>query len=96
MEYIAFMHNNSDAPAAAKEWDAFFSAARKSGMFRGGSEIGHRTTLGKKPAPDLTESINGYMVFEAESLQSLHILLRSHPVFANGGTIEICELPKSR
>ena len=38
MEYIAFMHDNTDSSATASAWDAFFAMARDSGLFRGGSE----------------------------------------------------------
>ena len=72
-----------------------FELARESGLFRGGSAIGNRTTIGDKEVPDVTAQIIGYMRFDADSIDELNALIKQHPVVAHGGTIEICELPKS-
>lgn len=93
MEYITFMHGNTDGPPTNEEWEAFFDLARQSGLFRGGSAIGKRTTLGKGFVPDITDHIEGYMRFDSDRLEDLTELLRQHPVVVHGGTIELCELP---
>jgi hypothetical protein len=48
-----------------------------------------------KDVPDVTDHIGGYMRFDAESLNELAELLRQHPTALHGGTLEICELPKT-
>ena len=95
MEYITFMHGNVDGPPTNDEWERFFELARRSGLFRGGSAIGARTTVGEKDVPSVVDHIEGYMRFDADSLDELRALLLQHPVVRNGGTIEICELPKT-
>lgn len=94
MQYITFMHNNVDSQPTDKNWHQFFETANRSGLFRGGSAIGARSTIGKDNVPDITDHINGYMRFDAESLDDLNELLEQHPIVIHGGTIEICELPK--
>jgi hypothetical protein len=95
MEYILFIHDNTDTPTKEEDWEKFITLARKSGLFQGGSEIGKRISLGKKEVADTTESVSGYMRFEAEDLEKLKVLLNEHPVLKCGGTLELCELPKS-
>ena len=95
MEYITFMHNNVDTQPTKEEWDRFFETARESGVFRGGSAIGKRSTVGNKEVPDVTGHINGYMLFESATLDELTKILEHHPIVLHGGTVEICELPKT-
>lgn len=95
MEYILFIHNNTDIQTKAEDWDRFFALARGSGLFQGGSEIGKRIQLGGKKIADTTESIAGYMRFEAEDINALKNLLNEHPVLKSGGTLELCELPET-
>lgn len=95
MEYITFMHKNATSAPTDEEWEQFFILARGSGLFLGGSAIGARSTLGDNAVPDLTANIDGYMRFESDSYEALSQLLASHPVLRHGGTIEICELPRT-
>ena len=48
MEYIVFIHNNTDSETDSEQWDKFFFTARKSGHFKGGSAIGKGYAVGKK------------------------------------------------
>ena len=95
MEYITFMHGKKASGATAEEWDRFFDLAKKSGLFRGGSAIGQRFTIGEKEVPDITDNVGGYMRFDAESLDELTDLLKQHPTVVHGGTVEVCEMPKT-
>ena len=95
MEYILFVHNNTDTSASPKEWNRFIELASSSGLFRGGSELGNRIQLGLKPVSDTTEKIVGYMLFESSNIDTLRELLNEHPVLKHGGSLELCELPKS-
>ena len=95
MEYITFMHNNVDTEPTEVEWDQFFDLAKKSGLFHGGSALGKRSTIGKKEVPDSTNKLGGYMRFDADTLDELTALLEHHPIVTHGGTVEICELPKT-
>ncbi len=95
MEYITFMHGNKDSDSSKEEWDEFFNLASKSGYFRGGSAIGKRSIVGEKAVPDITSHIGGFMRFEVENLNDLVELLGKHPTVLHGGTVEICEMPKT-
>lgn len=95
MQYIALIHRNTESMPTADEWGRFFDAAKATGMFKGGSEIGCRYLVGKKAVPDITESVGGYMRFDSDDLERLKALLKDHPVARHGGTIELCEMPKS-
>ena len=92
MQYILFIHNN--AQAGADEWESFFQKARTSGMFSGGSEIDNRLILGARREPMVSESIGGVMHFETTDKNALLQLLEEHPLLVNGGTLELCEMPK--
>ena len=95
MEYIIFMHRNTESEASPEEWNNFLSEARTSGIFRGGSAIGSRFYVGAEGAPDTTSVINGYMRFDTADITLLLDLLKRHPTVVHGGTVEICELPES-
>lgn len=98
MEYITFMHGNKDPGATSgteEEWDQFIDLAKGSGLFRGGSAIGKRTTIGNNEVSDITGNIGGYMRFDAETPDELTELLKQHPTVVHGGTVEIFEMPKS-
>lgn len=95
MEYILFVHKNSNRPATQNQWNDFFAAANESGMFNGGSEISPGVKLG---APDIvcaSDSVVGYMRFETDDVSKLYQLLELHPVKIQGGTLELCETPKT-
>jgi len=98
MEYIIFIHKNENSGLPGgieEEWDHFFAVARESAFFQGGSAIAQRTTIGSGDVADITERIGGFMRFDADSLEALTDLLKRHPTVVHGGTIEICEMPKT-
>jgi len=95
LEYILFIHKNTDNQMTDEAWKAFFIAAKESGLFRGGSEIANRIQIGAKSVPDITKSIVGFMLFESSDLNAIRSLLEMHPVLLCGGTLELCELPKT-
>jgi hypothetical protein len=78
------------------EWDAFFESASASGIFSGGSEMGKREILGNGDPVGQSDHIVGYMRFDSENKQEVLELLKIHPVILSGGTVELCELPKSQ
>ncbi len=95
MEYILFIHNNVTSQTHDQEWEDFFVEAQASGIFLGGSEIGKRIQLGQNDVPDITQTIGGFMRFDAPSIDHITALLEKHPVLIHGGTLELCEMPKS-
>lgn len=95
MEYILFIHKNVDQPTTEDQWNAFFSAANESGIFSGGSEIRKSIQIGFKKVPLTTKSVVGCMRFETDDISQVHKLLELHPVFIQGGTLELCEMPKT-
>ena len=61
----------------------------------GGSEIDNRTQIGDKSVRPITDSIGGYMRFESNDINKIHELLKLHPTSIQGGTLELCEMPKT-
>jgi len=55
----------------------------------------NRKQLGKKNVQDVTSSIGGFMQFNTENTALLNTVLEKHPVTRHGGTLELCELPKT-
>jgi len=94
MEYIIFIHNNTDKKTAEEQWHSFFSLATDSGMFQGGSEIYNSEAMGSKIIPNIMDTISGFMRFETSDKNKLLSLLDKHPVIIAGGSLEICEMPK--
>lgn len=95
MEYIVFIHNNSDHTPTQEQWEAFFETAKASGLFRGGSEISQGCIIGKKPVKHVSDHVGGFMRFETSNKDELLKLLEKHPVVTQGGTLELCKMPKS-
>jgi hypothetical protein len=94
MQYIVLVFNNVKSSPTNDEWGDFINKAITSGMFRGGSAIGAKTPLGNKDYKTGTE-VGGFMRFDCDSLEYLKDFLNDHPVVVHGGTIEICEMPKT-
>ena len=94
-QYIVLIQGNATSKATAEEWNQFIADARESGIFEGGSAIGKRTVLGDSHSAKSSEHIVGYMRFDSEDKQKLLDLLTKHPVVKHGGSVELCELPKS-
>lgn len=94
-QYILLVQNKLKSPSTPDEWDVFFAAAKESGLFRGGSEIGSRTVLGNTASARPTDHIVAYMRFDSDDKQQILDLLEKHPVIIHGGSAELCELPQS-
>jgi len=95
MEYLVLIHNNSKTPANQAEWTEFVTRAKDTGMFRGGSELGTRELIGRVDAVQSSTHIGGFMRFDSNDKARLLELLEFLPVVSHGGTIELCEMPKS-
>ncbi len=94
-QYILLIQNNAKSIPSAKEWEDFFETAHESGLFEGGSEIGSRSIVGDAQSSESTDHIVGYMRFDSGDRQKICNLVEKHPVVIHGGTVELCELPKS-
>jgi hypothetical protein len=95
VQYILLIQGNANSETTAEEWERFFAAANASGFFEGGSAIGERIVVGDAKSAKSTEHVTGYMRFDADDRQQLLDLLALHPVVLHGGTVELCELPKT-
>ena len=94
-DYTPLIHKDTDTSPTSDEWNGFIKTAVESGMFKGGSAISARQKLGRKDVVDTTETIGGFMRFDAEDFDDLMALLNDHPVVKHGGTVELCEMPKT-
>jgi hypothetical protein len=91
-QYLLLIHRNAETEAKPEEWTAFFDAARQSGIFRGGSELGEGDFVGAQDVEKLSKRLAGYMRFDADDKQRVLELLDQHPVVIHGGTVELCAL----
>jgi hypothetical protein len=95
-DYLLLMHNDPARAADDSDWATYIERLVRTGMFRGGSAIGGGICKRKSgAAPPMTEHIGGYIRLEAASLAEAETLIAGNPVYENGGTVEIRELPKT-
>jgi hypothetical protein len=94
-QYILLIQGNTKSEPTAGEWNQFFTVAQQSGLFKGGSAIGHRSYFGNVETAKPSSHIVGFMRFDSADKQQLLDLLKKHPVVVHGGTVELCEMPKS-
>jgi len=94
-QYLLLIHGNQKTATTTEEWERFFIDAKESGMFKGGSEVGKRKILGDIASAGSSAHIVGYMRFDSRDEQKVLELLAQHPVVLHGGSVELCELPKS-
>lgn len=94
-QYILLIQDNTKTESTSEDWERFLTLARQSGMFQGGSEIGSRMIVGDVTSAKSTDHMVGYMRFDSDDKQKLLDLLQQHPVILHGGSVELCELPKS-
>jgi len=94
-QYLLLIQGNLKSHSIPEEWEVFFAAAQQSGLFKGGSEIGKRMIIGDAESAKPTDHIVGYMRFDSDDKQKILDLLEKHPVVIHGGSVELCELPKS-
>jgi hypothetical protein len=94
-QYLLLIQGNTKANPTQSEWDQFFAAAHQSGFFKGGSEVGKREFLGDAESATSSSHIVGFMRFDADDKGRLLDLLSRHPVILHGGSVELCEMPKS-
>jgi hypothetical protein len=95
-DYLLLMHNDPANAASDADWAAYIQALTRAGKMRGGSAIGDGICRRKSGAvPPVTDQIGGFIRVEAASLSDAETLLAGNPVFENGGTVEIRELPKT-
>jgi hypothetical protein len=94
-QYILLIQNNLKSDSSPEQWEAFFTAAQRSGLFKGGSEIGDRMIIGDTMTAKPTDHIVGYMRFDSDDKNNILDLLEMHPVIMQGGSVELCEMTKS-
>lgn len=94
-QYILLIHENTKTNPTAEEWNQFFSVAHQSGLFKGGSAIGDRIIIGDAQFVTPSNHIGGFMRFDSDDKQKIMDLLQKHPVVTHGGSVELCEMPKS-
>jgi YCII-related domain len=95
-DYLMLMHNDPPTSASDDDWATYLQTLAKTGKFRGGSAIGGGVCRRKSGrVPPVTARIGGFIRVEADSLAEVEALLAGNPVFENGGTVELRELPRT-
>ncbi len=70
-------------------WERFFTLARASGCFSGGSALGARSGLAQQGGVAATSAAAGYFIFTADSVDAVADLLRECPILLSGGRVDI-------
>ena len=94
-QYLLLIQNNAKTEDHAGRVGPVLRGAKDSGLFRGGSALGDRIVVGDTESAQSTQHIGGYMRFDADDQAKLLELLKQHPVVLHGGSVELCEMPKS-
>ncbi len=92
-DYLFLIHDDA---AQDGDWGPYLQTLERAGKLQGGSAIGSGLCVRKagRPPP-ITGHLAGFIRVEAGSLAEAQTLLTGNPVFENGGTVEIRELPKT-
>ena len=94
-QYLVLIQNNTTSPTTPAEWDHFLAVAKASGLFKGGSALGDRTVVGDTQSAKSTKHLGGYMRFDSDDRAKILELLQQHPVVLHGGSVELCEMPRT-
>ena len=73
------------------DWNAYIDRLQKTGVFRGGSALGHGLCAHKHDS-HRSCIVTGFMRFEADSIQQIQALVPGNPVYESGGEVELLEL----
>ena len=92
-DYLFLMHDDS---ADDGDWGSYLETLGRAGKLQGGSAIGSGICVRKTGAPPpITPHLVGFIRVAADDLDQARQLLAGNPVFENGGTVEIRELPRT-
>ena len=91
-DFLLLMHNDVAKPGG--DWDSYLKSLRERGVFDGGSSIGDGAAFRKSASAEISKTLGGYIRVRAESLEAAKTYLKGNPVYENGGTVEIRELPR--
>ena len=95
-DFIFLMHNDATGSTRPEDWDKYISSLRAGRHFSGGSAVGGGALVkGDKVSDRTTDHNCGYMRITAKDLDEATRLVRGHPHWLAGGTVEIRDLPKS-
>ena len=95
MDYLLLMHDDTAQDGSVEQWDRYFEMLGQSGGFAGGSSIGKGAAFRMtEPAGPVADHITGFIRVRASSLDDARRFLVGNPVYENGGTVEIRELPE--
>lgn len=95
-DFVLLMHSDTERSGTPDEWTIYFKRLRESGRFQGGSTIGSGECVRKAGPPgQLHSSLGGYIRVLARDLEDAKALVSGNPVFENGGTVEVRELPET-
>jgi hypothetical protein len=93
-DYILLMHNDADAPGDDAAWDSYFTTLHRSGAFEGGSSIGSGQCYRRDGIRgEASVPLTGFIRVRAANLDAAEAFLVGNPVYEQGGTVEIRELP---
>jgi hypothetical protein len=93
-DFLLLMHNDTRRSPSPELWQSYIEELRGRGVFNGGSSIGSGSAFRKgAPKAEGSNHLGGYIRVQVGTAEEVHGLLLGNPVFENGGTVEILELP---
>jgi len=87
MQFMMLMKGGS---GSSEQWSSYIETLVTSGIFRGGSALGNGQCISKNETAECT--IDGFMRFEAASMNEVLALARSNPTLLSGGSVEVLEI----
>ena len=95
MDFLLLMHDDAARDGTTEDWDRYVALLGASGGFAGGSSIGKGVAWRMaEPAGPVADHLTGFIRVRAASFDDARRFLAGNPVYENGGTVEIRELPE--
>jgi hypothetical protein len=88
-----FMMLMKGGGGASGDWTHYIEKLIATGKFRGGSALANGISLNRDSDGHCV--VEGFMRFEADSIDDIKALLADNPAFLSGNEIEISELIKT-
>lgn len=87
---MQFMMLMKGGGGTEEQWSAYIETLTASGTFRGGSVLGNGRCISQSKTTECT--IDGFMRFEAATMNEVLDLAQLNPTLLAGGSIEVLEL----
>lgn len=88
-EFLILVHDDAQRPVNMAFWDDHITHLQDAGALKGGSSLGAASAVRDGGAPAPLESLAGFLILSAPSLEDARALLASNPDIQAGATAHI-------